>query len=43
MNNEEKYEALKTLLVTGENPRLFEWKPLDFVEMLWRNFQEVSE
>lgn len=30
MTDEEKYKALQCIIICGENPRLFEFSPLDF-------------
>lgn len=35
MTDEEKYKALQCIIICGENPRLFEFSPLDFLEEMY--------
>lgn len=39
MTDEEKYKALQQIIVCGENPRLFEFSPLDFLEEMYFVYQ----
>lgn len=43
MSDYEKYQALLAILVTGENPRLFEFDPLDFVEELYMTYVSTKQ
>lgn len=43
MTDEEKYETLIEILITGENPKLFEFNPVNFVEELYRGYIENRE
>lgn len=43
MSDYEKYQALLTILATGENPRLFEFDPLDFVEELYMAYVSTKQ
>ena len=40
MTDEEKYKALQCIVIGGENPRLFEFSPLDFLEEMYIVYQK---
>lgn len=43
MSDREKYEALMCILISGENPRLFEFSPTDFLEELWFGYLKSKD
>lgn len=43
MTDEEKFEALKCILTCGEDPQLFKWNPLDFVEEMYYIYIQQKE